>query len=710
VTIATNNQQASLVETQAICRQVLRQVTEHVQWQGNIAEAIKRSYMRKSRNTVTAAPPAKIHRNINPSDSEHVSRSILRTMYFPEIERRYEKISAAYQKTFNWVFQNSTSNAQWADFPGWARDESNPLYWITGKAGAGKSTLMRYIYDHSETRVALKAWAGNRPLITAFFFFWNSGSTMQMSYEGLVRALLYQILDQAPDLVSVVLPHRLELGILFGEHLVENEMYAAPWTWDELLRAFRLLINKCTKHYRIALFIDGMDEFQGNPSELIDFMTSLNAPGIKVCASSRPWVVFEDAFGHGPHLRLENLTHEDIKHYVASKMTASPGFRVLQELDAQISMKLVENVCRKSSGVFLWVALVTQSLLDGLSEGEKLSELQHRLDSLPEDLENLFGKILSRMDSKHFERAAQFFQLIRASLRPLSLLDMSFADEDDLDFALRAPRAQLTVKQVTSRAEMMRRRLNACCKGLLEAKRDSTMRLADTKIEYLHRSVRDYLEGQDTSAKLRTASRPDFNVNLRLYNAQIMRLKRQDPETLEDVHIWKSATYAIEYAVRADPSCSGRQMALLNEIDKVLVELTTTRLRNGTTYLQRCSRGSGDVATHWTWTKIDCRESKSFLGLAVQCQLTDYVEKTLQSMSTQDSARVASHLVNLAVSHYSVFPNEIDRPVVSHQVPNGHLIHVLHEYRAPYQKEETDHEISSRSRSRRGLLSCFCFG
>lgn len=474
--------------------------------------------MRQSPGMLHAALPVKIHKSLSQYDSDRISRRVLKTMYFPEIERRYEKINAAYQTTFNWIFHRPSGDAEWTDFPGWARDDGSPLYWVTGKAGAGKSTLMRYIYDHAETRNALMAWAATRPLITAFFFFWNSGSAMQMSHEGLVRALLYQILEQAPDLVSVALPHRMEVGIIFGEHIVESEMYAPPWTWEELLQTFRFIIKKCTERYRMTFFIDGMDEFQGNPSELIEFVTTLTAPGTEVCASSRPWVVFEDAFGHRPHLRLENFTHEDIKHFVTSKMTASAGFRVLQELDAQISMSLIENVCRKSSGVFLWVDLVTQSLLDGLSEGERLFELQHRLDSLPDDLEKLFERILGRLDSRHFERAAQFFQMVRASLLPLSLLDMSFADEDDLDFAIKAPRGPLTTKQVSSRAELMRRRINACCKGLLEAKPYRKTRLADTKVGYLHRTVKDYLERKETSAKLHAASRMDFNVNLRLYN------------------------------------------------------------------------------------------------------------------------------------------------------------------------------------------------
>jgi hypothetical protein len=657
-----------------------------------------------------AAPPAKIHEKLSPADKKRIGRSVLKTMYFPEIKRRYEKITAAYQATFNWVFNHPSGTAEWVDFPKWARDNESPLYWVTGKAGAGKSTLMRHVYDHADTQAALKSWAGDRSLITAFFFFWNSGSSMQMSHEGLIRALLYQILNQAPELVSVVLPHRVEVGALFGEHMIDSEVYAPPWAWEELLQAFRLLIKKCTERYRMAFFIDGMAEFQGNPTVLVDFITSLIAPGTKVCASSRPWVVFEDAFGHRPHLRLENLTHADIKHYVTSKMTASPGFRVLQELDAEISKSLVENVCRKSSGVFLWVTLVTHSLLDGLSEGERLFELQQRLDSLPDDLEKLFERILGRLEGKHFERAAQFFQMVRASLLPLSLLDMSFADEDDSDFAMKAPLGPLTTSHVSSRAELMRRRINACCKGLLEAKPDSKAQLADAKVGYLHRTVKDYLELKETSDKLHAASRPEFNVNLRLYNPQIMRLKCQQPETLDDAILWESITYAIEYAVRSDPACSGHQMALLNEIDKTAIALTTAPLQGGATWLQLKSQGSTEAATYWTWTRVGCRKSKSFLALAVQGQLINYVDGVLQTMPPGQAAREARGLIELASNFYDVFADEWDRPSIHHGGSSEELLNLLRRYES-YQEEKLIETVSQadEAKPRSKLWTCFCF-
>jgi hypothetical protein len=213
---------------------------------------------------------------------------VITTLYFAEIERRYEKITAAHQRTFEWIFGSLSGDSEWTDFPSWILDRNSPLDWITGKAGAGKSTLMRFIYNHPRTKEALKVWAADRPLIAALFFFWNSGSEMHMSYEGLVRALLFQILNQVPSLVPILLPNRMEAGVVLGEQILHKDMGALPWTWEELLRTFRQLIKMCSEKYRMPFFIDGMDEFQGNPTELLDFVASPLTPETKVCTSSRP--------------------------------------------------------------------------------------------------------------------------------------------------------------------------------------------------------------------------------------------------------------------------------------------------------------------------------------------------------------------------------------------------------------------------------------
>jgi hypothetical protein len=649
---ATANEQhsRSLSQTQVTCQDILKKIVRQGQWQVEIIAAIERSHSRNASWSDFVVPPTAAHKGSIGRSTENLHRTITGQLYISEVERRYEKISLAHKKTFHWVFRSPARRKEWTNFPSWMADNSAPLYWITGKAGSGKSTVMRFLVDHKETRTSLQAWAGSTRLVTAFFFFWNSGSALQMSYEGLVRSLLYQILDQAPELVPIALPHKVEAAMLLGEQIYQR-IEAEKWTWEELLRAFRLIIKTSASKYKIAFFIDGMDEFKGKPSDLIDFILSLTTPWTKVCAASRPWIVFEDAFGRRPHLRLEDLTHNDINHYVNSRMSASPGFRALHELDSRATREIVDNVCKKSSGVFLWVQLVTESLLDGLSGGEKIFELQQRLQSLPEDLEDLFRKVLEGLTDQHLTRVAQFLQLVRGSSEPLTLLDMSFADEDDKRYALEAPCVPIDQKEANGRAELMRRRLIACCKGLLEAKAGPQTSLPDTHVQYLHRTVKDWLEQEMTTVKLANYSRPDFDVNIRLYTVHLMKLKRCTWKNLQDKGdnaIWDPAEWAIVYATRADPQGTNNQISMLNEIDKAAIYLTTTRMPNGLTYLERESESWGGTAGHWTWTSIPSRECKGFLGLAVLRELLDYVDATLKDMPTSEAAQEASRLIELA--------------------------------------------------------------
>jgi len=64
---------------------------------------------------------------------------------------------------------------------------------------------------------------------------------------------------------------------------------------------------------------------------------------------------------------------KDRKQYVESKLSSNPGFEVLKDFDFSSATDLIDNVAEKASGVLVWTYLVTQSLLEGLSEGERLA-------------------------------------------------------------------------------------------------------------------------------------------------------------------------------------------------------------------------------------------------------------------------------------------------------------------------------------------------
>ncbi|KAJ5267560.1 hypothetical protein N7478_010368 [Penicillium angulare] len=106
-------------------------------------------------------------------------QTILASLRFQQIDARHESIPEAHTKTFNWIFQS----AEGADdlrpkvkFMEWLRRDriDQGLYWVGGKAGSGKSTLMKFICDHPMTMERLRCWAGGGRLDTANFFFWRS--------------------------------------------------------------------------------------------------------------------------------------------------------------------------------------------------------------------------------------------------------------------------------------------------------------------------------------------------------------------------------------------------------------------------------------------------------------------------------------------------------------------------------------------------------
>lgn len=162
---------------------------------------------------------------------------------YPGMQDREQRIAKAHENTFQWIWEGCIpSEKRWSSFIDWLESESQ-LYWITGKAGSGKSTLMKFICQHhdlgapqqtsdvttvqrrysmsqsrqSQCRKHLKNWAGGAELITATFFFWNSGVNLQMTQKGLFLSLLFQILRQAPELIPLVSPTRWEALCLFND-------------------------------------------------------------------------------------------------------------------------------------------------------------------------------------------------------------------------------------------------------------------------------------------------------------------------------------------------------------------------------------------------------------------------------------------------------------------------------------------------------------
>ena len=392
-----------------------------------------------------------------------IANRILHSLYFPLMNDRYERVARAHESTFEWVFDaDHDLEAPWTNFVPWLRSAEDhiSLYWVTGKAGSGKSTLMRYLCDDEHTQQHLHSWAGPFPLICGKSFFWNPGSPIQRSLRGLLQTLLHQVLSQERDLIKVALPWHWQAYELDPGSL-------GPWVNRELIDAFRKLIDQTQDRAKIFLLIDGLDEFEGDDAARSEVVTLFQLIAgyrhVKVCISSRPWLIFEDAFRGQPSLLLQHLTYGDISNYVNAEIGANSNFRLHERGNPEGCSKLVQTIVDKADGVFLWVFLVVRSLLEGLRDGDSIAELQRRLESMPSDLDEYFKQMMGTLDRTYLQQASHLFQ-IALKADSLSLLEYSYTQEEDIKYADKMKIERISEQEVHERKELMARRLNSRCK------------------------------------------------------------------------------------------------------------------------------------------------------------------------------------------------------------------------------------------------------
>jgi hypothetical protein len=582
-------------------------------WQKELMEELRQNNWELQNQQDVANFSLKLSAYTNDKREHLVKARILQKLHFTNMGDRYERIEDAHRKTFDWIFldeENVTENSslsaigstlthalqegvltqdltsttfgtessrivkggsstsnergpqamkfQSSSFVHWLKSQET-IYWITGKPGSGKSTLMKYLYNDPRTLEHLSAWAGRKALVMAGFFFWNSGTVMQMSKIGLLQALLYHSINRSIDLIPILFPERWKSYELFGGDL-------HPWSWSELALAFRNLTSD--KSQMFFFFIDGLDEFEGDHAELANFVLEHSSgSNVKMCIASRPWLVFEDAFQRRPSLRVEELTAGDIHYFVTEKLRGNDMFITLEMIEPSEARDLVTEVTGKASGVFLWVRLVVLSLLEGLRDGDRITDLQSRLLLLPSDLEDLFLKILDRLNPFYFEQASKLFQLIRAAGEPLSLLDLSFAEEGH-EKAMAAEVNAMSLEEAKFRAETMRRRLNSRCKGLLEAPNlKSAGHLA--QVQYLHRTVRDFLNRQDKWDYILSGTSDSFNPDISLCSGFLYQLKSITMAIDMRPHFRDLVKLCIHYSVKFEETDRALHVQILQEMDRV---------------------------------------------------------------------------------------------------------------------------------------------
>ncbi|TVY39372.1 hypothetical protein LSUB1_G003985 [Lachnellula subtilissima] len=665
--LGTNTQDIS--ETLDIIR------NDNKQNQQEIIKAIKDHQWQGDNPVHVAKFSARITEMVEQKRISFLREKFLHQLGFMNMSDRQEEILPAHSATFNWIYKTRTDQ-RWASFSTWLR-QGKGTYWIAGKAGSGKSTLMKYIYNNPLSRTALERWAGDFPLITASYYFWNAGTPMQKSQTRLLQSLLYESLTQCEDLIPLIFPYRWRSYDFYGDDI-------SPWGRMELMKGFDRSLKQDGVSAKFCFFVDGLDEYDGDHREVVKLFQGVAASSsVKMCLSSRPLLIFEDAFGRCPKLVLQDLTQNDIKLYTDIELVKSPQFEILRKRETARAQELVTEIVDKSAGVFLWVTLVVKSLLEGLQNSDRISDLQRRLEALPADLEDLYLLMMMNLDKFYQQQASQLFQIVHRARLPLSVLGLSFADEEDPDFAIRARLEALDDNELSFRYSDTVRRVNSRCKGLLEVRASSGKdRLVDSKIDFLHRTVKDFLDTPNIWNKIASQSDPSFNPDISLMRSYLVQMKVLCTTQWEVGTFGRLAGEFMEYAAQAEKTSGQVQSSLIENFCE-----TATELWYSLTVERTIFQNEGRYA----WVKVIPQvydflhdPQLSFLSLAVSYGLDLYVKWKLNQNSQPVTTRLGRPLL-----HYATAP--MPRNIWGTRPRNPELVAVLLKHGADPNREFGNH-------------------
>jgi len=326
---------------------------------------------------------------------------------------------------------------------GWLRS-SRRVLWITGEAGVGKSAIAAWLCD-------------KRPEIAAYHFC-RFGNTERTDARRILFPVAFQLATQIP-----VFWDRLNASAL-DEIAVETNV---PAIFDQLL-ANRLNDAVPLTDKPHVLLIDGLDEAtstgKNELASLIAHEFNRLPSWLRLIVTSRP---YEKEINFALQAldpwkldagREENV--RDIREYLERELRPFTG-------NGAPSEAVVEQIVKKSEGLFLYVSWVRRELEDGhlsLQDVEKF----------PQGLGGIYAEFFQR----YFPDLYEYETVCRPALEAIC--------------AVREPIERSSLASLLERSEYEMRQLMARLGSLFP--------VVDGRVRPFHHSVRDWLVDPDRSA------------------------------------------------------------------------------------------------------------------------------------------------------------------------------------------------------------------
>ncbi|KAJ5889599.1 hypothetical protein N7504_010409 [Penicillium tannophilum] len=338
----------------------------------------------------------------------------LRTTDPRDDKTRIEQMKGGlHEDSCRWIIDNK-------GFKQWRFGQDSRLLWIKGDPGKGKTMLLCGIIDE-----LTKSEAAN-----VSFFFCQATDVRINSALAVLRGLIYLLVNKQPDLLSHVRRRYDQAGKqLFDD---TNAWVSTSKILIDILEDPRLLST--------FLVIDALDECNTDLLLLVDFII-LNSSAlfnVKWVVSSRNWPSIEERLETANQRTTIGLELNEASIAEAVEMYIQHRVRqltVLKRYNFETSQAVLQHFSRNSQQTFLWVALVSQELVNT----PRWNTLA-KLEMLPPGLTALYNRMLNNILTTDNARFCQGILAVMLNVyRPITLdelvgfVDMPYGVSDEYE-------------------------------------------------------------------------------------------------------------------------------------------------------------------------------------------------------------------------------------------------------------------------------------
>lgn len=367
-------------------------------------------------------------------------------------------------------------------FSEWRDAYSSRFMWLRGRPGAGKSFLAGNVVNH------LRELGHD---VCSFFF--SCGSESKSTASAFLKTMAYQMAILHPEMLGTI-------AEIFDrkDSVVDKVDHNAIWRQVYLTSILKIKLGR--PQYWV---IDAMDECKAS-SDLINFLTKAQEfwPLCVFVTSRNPFESSINSINQGLEALSVSISDEDsnkdIGLFLRTNVDLLPASTHTEKQD------MANWILEHSRGCFLWANL----MLNELRQVQTASEIQMVLASNPNDMADLYNKILANMSRVRYgkELAKAILTWAACSFRPLTTEELHAA-------------AQMDVNDTISDIE---KSISSCCGNLVYI--DGRKRL-----QLIHLTAREFLMSKDLKSEF-AVDRAESHMRLAI--VCLRALTRDQPKGL----------------------------------------------------------------------------------------------------------------------------------------------------------------------------------